>query len=497
MEIKSQPEITPGEFTRPHAVDSTVLVAYGTAQIVISRGCFYAIGFLASMILARGLGPANYGVYGLVMSVLLWIEQTSRSTIAQAVVILIPRENQNRIALQRTAVFLNALLYIFLFVFLWISAPLLSELFNLDGGAHLFRLAALDLPFFGMYVVYRGLLQGHQDFLSISIAEVLYSVIKLVGVLFLVVLWFSIPAALIVNILASIAAMLFLLSRISWGTFLPTYTFIRPLIRLALPLGVYMIAHQGLGNLDLWCVNALTPGKDAIGVGLYVAARTVAFVPSFILIGVSDAILPSLSRAIGEDNGVVSQQYVQGAVRFLWMTALPITLLFQLTGSELMTFLYLPAYGEGSNYLSVLVWAALLWAFVALFASILTARGETYLCAAVLFLLIPVSVSFNTFLIPAYKIVGAAYSSVFTALIGTIVLACFVYHRFGSLIKLHTLLKTVFAALLMGAMASQFQPTGILLAISYLGYLAVYGLVLIALGEVRQDDLCFLVAPRV
>jgi O-antigen/teichoic acid export membrane protein len=473
-----------------HRLTSTPrLVARGTAQSVLGRGCYFAFGYLATIILARGLGPVDYGVYGLIMSVLLWFEQTSKFTISPAVAILIPKEGHNPAALQQTALFLNFLLFILLFILLWLAAPLLADLFDLHGGANLFRLAALDLPFFGMYVLYRGVLLGHREFLSISTADVLYSVTKLGGIVLLLALWLSVPGALVVNVLASVGAMLFVMSRVSIKMLQPAYDLIGPLIRFALPLGLYMLGVQTIRNLDLWFLKVLSPGKEASTIGLYVAARNVAIVPSVILMVVSDVLLPSLSRALAKNDTELSRRYIQGGVRFLWILVLPIALLFMLTAQEIMVLLYSSSFGEGGIYLRILILYAVSLAFMDLFASALNARGQPYLSGAALFLLIPIALPVNIFLILPYGAVGAAYASALTGLLGAVTLGVLVYRRLGSLIRFRTLLNVMIAILLMAAIATQFTVTGPLLAIFYVGCLGIYGLGLVLLGEVTWEDL--------
>jgi O-antigen/teichoic acid export membrane protein len=463
--------------------------ARGTIQTVLSRGCYFAFGYLAMIILVRGLGPVDYGVYGLIMSVLLWIEQTSRFTISPAVAILVAGDGDKPTTVEQTALFMNFFLFLLLFVLLWFAAPLLADLFDLHGGTRLFRIAALDLPFFGIYVIYRGVLQGHQQFLPISIADVIYSLTKLAGILLLLTLWLSVPSVLIVNALASIAGMLFLLPRISVNMVAPVYDSIRRLARIALPLGIYMLTLQGFGYLDLWCLKVLNPSDDPTTLGLYVAARNVAFVPSFIFVGVSEVILPTLSGAVKKNEVLLSQHYVRGAVRFLWTTVLPVTVLFMLTARELMSLLYSSTFERGGIYLAVLVITALLFALIALLTSVLNVRGETRVCVGMMIALIVIALAINTLLIPTYGALGAAYSMAFASFLGVLVFGVLVHRQFGPLMKFHTFLRTVVAALLMAVLVCQFNVTGLLLAPFYLICLATYGLVLIALGEISRADL--------
>jgi O-antigen/teichoic acid export membrane protein len=490
MQGRSQGETAAGAFTCPHAVTSIGLIARGTAQNVLSRGCFFFFGYLGSIILARGLGPVDYGVYGLVMSVLLWVEQTSKFTIPPAAAILIPREEHNSTGLEHTALFLNCVLFITLFVLLWFAAPLLADLFDLHDGVNLFRIAALDLPFFGMYALYYRVLQGHRHFLSISVAELLYSVTKLAGIAFLLALWLSIPGALIVNVLASLGALLFALSRISIKVAPPDWNFIRPLTHFALPLGLYMLGLQTIGSLDLWFLKILNPSKEASTIGIYVAARNVALAPGVVLMVISDVLLPALSRALAQNDISLSRHYVQSGVRFLCIVVLPIVLLFMLTADEMMVLLYSTGFGEGGGlYLKVLIFYAMSLPFIDLFASALNAHGKPYRSGATLFLLIAVVLPFHVLLILSFGPVGAAYASALTGFLGAVTLGVIVYKRFGSLIRFRTFLNAMLAILLTAGIASQLTVTGPLLAISCLGYLAIYVFGLVLLGEITGEDL--------
>jgi lipopolysaccharide exporter len=489
MRIRSQDELLTGTFDRPRAVDSTHLIARGMAQNILSRGCFFAFGCLAAIILARGLGPKDYGVYGLIMSVLLWVEQTSKFMIPPAAAILISKEDHDPAGLQQTALFLNLLLFLFLFLLLWFAAPWLADLFDLYDGANLFRVAALDLPFFGMYAVYRGVLQGHRQFLSMSIGDVLHSATKLSGVLLLVALSVSVPGALIVNVLASVAGLLFVMSRISVNMLQPARSFIGPLIYFALPLGIYMLALQTIGTLDLWSLKMLSRGEASTTIGFYVAARNIAIVPGVILMVISDVLLPSLSQAVAGNDASLSRHYLQGGVRFLCIVSLPIAWLFMLGAEEIVVLLYSDSFRESAIYLRVLILYALSLPFVDLFASALSARGQPYLSGATLFVTIPVGALLNIFFILRYGAVGAAYASVLTGLLGVISLGFLVYKRFGSLIKLRTLSNATVAMLLVSAIASQFTGAGLWLGIFYLGCSGVYVLGLVLLGEVTRKDL--------
>jgi O-antigen/teichoic acid export membrane protein len=484
--------VTPERRPQAQTIDGSVavhraFVARGTAQNLLSRACVFAVGYLATIILARALGPAHYGVYGLIMSVLLWIEQTSRFTISPAAAILIPRGNHSAAALQQTALFLNLGLFLLLFVLLWCAAPFLADLFGLYDGADLFRVAALDLPFFGMYAVYYGVLQGRRDFLSIGIADVIYSSIKLAGILLLLGFWLSVPGALVINAVASAGVLVFLVTRVRISSLRPNYSLIRPFMRVALPLGLYMLALQTTANLDLWFLKRLNPGAEAT-IGMYVAARSVAMAPGVILMVVSDVLLPSLSHALGKNDVAAARRYLQGGVRLLCIVGLPIVLLVTLTAQEIMVLLYSSSFREGASYLPLLILYSLSLPFIDLFAASLSAHGQPLLGGITLSLVIPIAVVLDIGFILAYGPIGAAYASAVTGLLGVFALGLLVYRRFGSLIASRTLFNVTVAIVMMSAAVTQVTLTGAWLAIVAAGCLILYTGGLVGLGEVTWKD---------
>jgi O-antigen/teichoic acid export membrane protein len=468
--------------------------AHGTLFLAVGRACSYFLAYIATTILARILGPADYGFYGIIMSVLVWVEQIGRHSFSLAAAKMIPEQENDSVAIEQTAFFLNLILFFMLFGALLVTAPFLAELLQVPEGAGLFRIAALDLPIFGAYVLCLGVLQGRRDFAGMGIAESLYAAAKLVGVVLLVGLWLSVPGALIINIVASAAGLLFVICRVSIKITLPRNGLSAPLSYLALPIALFTAVHQITGVLDLWFLKIFDSAADARTVGFYVAARNMAKVPSFVLVSVSHVLLPSLSRALATKDVHLSQHYVQQAVRFLWLFILPVTLLIALTAESLTTLLFSEIYLEGARYLRILVISAAALAFGALFVSALNARGEAWLSGAVASLLLPVALLLNVFIIPRYGAFGAAWSSTITALLGALVFGVLVYKRFGSLFRLQTLLRTVIAALVMVALASQLTVTGPLLLLYYAGYMGVYALVLLFTGELTREDLRSLTA---
>ena len=462
--------------------------ARGILQGVVGRGLSFGCAYLATIILARKLGPEDYGTYGMVISVLLWIEQTGRFTIPPAAAKLIPEQHERAGAIQEAALIICLVLFTALGALLWLAATPLASLFDIgDEGARLFRVAALDLPIFGAYSVYRGVLQGHHEFLALSISDVIYAAGKLAAVIVLLAS-LTLPGALLTNIAASAAALLYVGLRTPIRVGRPASHIVRLLVRLALPLGVYMLMLQTITNLDLWSLKVFASTDDAATIGRYVAARNLAVVPGVVLMVVSDILLPSLSRALAANDVRASRMYIQGAVRFVSISMAPIVLILMVGADDFMALLYSGEFRPAGAYVRILVLYAVSLPFVDLFASALSASGKPYRGGVTLLSVIPVIVFLNVVLVGRYGAIGAAYGSALAGGLCTMALGIMVINRFGALMTPRTLINIVAAMLLM-ATAAHYASVYALPAWTYVGCLAIYGLALIALREIGRDDL--------
>lgn len=460
----------------------------GVLQGVAGRGISFVLAYIATILLARHLGPGEYGVYGVIISVLLWIEQTGRFAIPQAAAKLIPEDRNRAASVEEAALVLGALLFALLFVLLWVAAVPLADLFGLgERGIWLFRIAALDLPLFGLYAVYRGVLQGHRSFLSLSVADVVYTAGKLLAVVLVVTLWVSVSGALLTNLAASLCGLAYLVRRVTIRPRRPSGAAGRALAVLALPLGLYMLALQTVTSLDLWSLKMLDPGQSG-SVGVYVAARNLAVVPGVVLMVVSDILLPSLSRALASGEPHLPRMYIRGAVRFLLIVGIPAGFVLMWSAEDLMRLLYSQTFESGGRYVRVLVLYAAALPFMDLFASALSAKGEPYRGGVTLLFIVPFVLAVNVLLIRSYGPIGAAYGSAAAGLISAFVLGAQVARRFGSPVTRRTFSNVALASVSMAAVGWLDIAHSLPLAACTIG-LVVYALALIALREIGRADL--------
>ena len=386
------------------------------------------------MLLAREFGPVTYGAYGVIMSVVGGWKSRGRFAIPSATAKLVAETNTADAALERAALTVNLAVYAVLFVLLWVAAPWLASWFRIANGAFLFRIAAVDLPFFGAYAAYRAIHQGHRRFFQLGCSQVIYAITKLAGVLLLVRFGLSVENALLVNVAATIVGLTWLLpgGGLRWqGRWLEQ---VKPLASAATPIGLYYFVLGLRGELILWTLQAMSPSSEGAMIGVFVAAFNIARVPSTVLTRVTTVILPSLSRALALKDESLASRYIDRALRFGTMLYLPVCLILLAQPEKLIQWIFSKDFSGGVVILRCSSAREGLRVVHAMWAPSRWRRRSAQHSRRDHSALVP-SLAILILLIDLWGAAGAALSSVVTILASCVILGVFVWRRFGTLMN--------------------------------------------------------------
>ncbi len=425
--------------------------ARGTIALVLSRGGYFVLGYLAVVALARELGPAAYGIYSVIMALLVWLEESGRYAVPSAAAKLLAETSapSDRQALERSALALNLGVHVFFFLVLWVLAPGLASWFDIEDGVLLFRLAAIDLPLFGLYAATQAIHQGHRHFMLLGVSQVAYAFAKFAGVLSLMVIGVSLPKALVINVLSTIVGCAFLLpkSDLRWQG--QWFSKVSPLVAIAVPIGFYYFPLMLRSTLLLGTLQLLLPDSEDATIGILMAAVNIARVPAFALATVTVVILPSISGALARDDMVLARQYLQQALRFFAILFLPACFVLVVESEALMLFIYSEAFAGGGLLLGLLVVSEGLYTVQAILGSVLHAAGEMRKAAVVILLALMPYLGLLVVLTHIVGVVGAVWAAVVTPLLGIVVFGAMIRRRFGSLLPRHRVVKLALAGGLM------------------------------------------------
>jgi O-antigen/teichoic acid export membrane protein len=462
----------------------------GTRQLLIARASFIVSGSVVAIVLARGLGPSDYGVYGVLISLLTWLEMLGSAGIQGATAKLIPVHSSQVAAVEQTARFVLLALGVALFAACWAAAPAVEELFRIPGGTRLFRLAILDIPLATTYIAYQGILTGRRLFGPLSVSQAAFGIAKLVGVSILVVLGLSVASALVANAVATFAVLAYLFVRFPPKGFWPQRRLVKPLISLAIPIGVYLLAMQVLLRLDLWSLKRLWEGSGDV-VGQYVAALNLSRLLAVIPTVQSGVLFASISWAMTRNDERGARNHVREATRFALILAVPACVILGGEASGVMAVLFSSAYAEGGRFLFLQLLAFGLYALLDAFAQSLMAVGRQWRTAGVLVGLVPLVWLGNLVLIPRFGPMGAAVSLALGVLFGAVVLGLLARRRHGALFHWPTLAKVMAAGAVVGLLGHLVDVPGAWVLLEVAALAGVYLLLLWTFGELTVADLGF------
>lgn len=448
--------------------------------------CLTGCGYIVAVVLARSFGPVAFGVYGVVYSVLMASEQILRLGVPQALTKLIAGSGAvDTSKLEATGVMLGLLVSLAGFAVLWMIAPWLADWLKVENGSLLFRIAVLDIPFFGLYRVVVHILNGRRDFRTTGKVTCAYALTRTLGIILLVVTdSLSIEGALLVNVIASMVGLLLLLPRTGPRAFQPTLSERTQIMALALPILLSDVGIQCLLGVDLWLLSAFSTPLDAEIRGDYVAALSLARVPNLLTFVLASVLVPSIARALGTGDRDGAVRLVLGTTRVLTVLLLPCGALIVVNADELMALFFSESYRPGGRYLALLILGqGLGFTLLGALQAILIGTGDAAIAARRIFVGLAIAVALNLILIPIYGATGAAVAAIMSFAFTVLLVAQLVRRRMGVLLETRRALLALLASVFIAVAGWLIPAAGLMvllelavLGIAYLGLCWILGL---------------------
>lgn len=459
----------------------------GTVVILVARVVQLVSGFGVSVVLARGLGPVEFGIYGVVMSLLTWLERLINAGIPTAAATMMARMPERRTTVERSTRFLMVLYALPWFGLGWAFAPTIAERMDIPSGATLIRIALLNIPVMALYFAYEGVYGGRRAFSQQSLLHILQAVAKLVGVALLFLVGLTVAGSFVVHVAATVLAVLYVALRHRIGPGDSSVPVMRKLFRIAFPIGVYFVALSVLMSLSLWQLQA-AGGLHPEDVGYFVAGINLTRIMMMVPSSVSGVLFASLAWAISTSQPDLVTKYVQGAIRFGLIVMVPACVLLCANASEVMELLYGEEYASGGRILALLSIAFSMIAIFDVLFSALMAAGRMVLSAVVLIALVPLLYLLDAAWIASYGAVGAALASAVAMGIGALASFILTHRILAPPVRLATLGRVGVAGLVAGVASLLVSATGLWLLVE----LACAGILYLAIlwmsGEVSLHE---------
>ena len=464
-------------------------MARGTLYLMIAEVMFVLSGWAIHIVAGRILGKYFYGVFVLLLTLLTQYRIFLASGVHRAVAKYISEDPRFAPAVRRQALRLQFIAGWALCGLVWVIAPSLARLWQNAELVGYIRLTGFFFPIFGLYSVYRGVLNGMKLFGREALVSIVYSLLKVLF-LFVLIHYYGIAGAVTGYLVAIVGGMFlarFLAPSGSGETGAP-FPIMR-IVRFAVPVMLFSFIISLIQNIDLYFIRALIPppGTDSAN-SYYGCAQQFSKIPYMILFALSMTLFPNISSLTARPGGKQkAAQTIRKSLRAGLLLVLPVSCLIGGASSNLIEWVF-PTINGGGDALRVLIFGQTLLSFLFILTTILTAAGRPWLSFSLVGVTLGIDVILNYLLIPAYGITGAAAATTISSAVGAIAAAGAVRRNFRALVVPSSAVKITIASAIVFWLTLLINPARWMIPPVFLLLWAIYILLLLVFREIDKND---------
>lgn len=481
-------------------------LAKSTFWLVISEIIFNLSGYVIHSFVGRILGPADYGRYGLVVTlttmVIILIGNGIPTAMAKYISEYFETNPQMVLAIKRKAIFLQTILIGAITILFFLCAPLISYALGDNSLTPLFRISTLIIPAFAMASFYFSYYTGLHKFNTQSVLKTLRSVFKIAAIVGLAYA-FRVPGSIIGYALAAFSVFLiaFTLDQLKYTkeikkavktqNLASESTFeTKKLINYAWQIILFFLAYELLISIDLYLVKGILHNDYLTGI--YNASLTVGRIPYYIFYALTIMLLPVISKTTSENNQNETNAIIGQSMRLMTILLVPSVILISEFARPIIKIFYSAKYIEAAYPMSVLAYGVGFLTIFYVMSFVLNGAGKTKIPMWISIFGVILNTILNYILIKKFALVGSAIATTITSFAAMLAILYYIQRDFGIVIKLKSLLKIILAGIIM-FIASRFFDKGEFIFIIWSMILfAFYLLILYFLGEITKKDFIYL-----
>lgn len=461
------------------------LMLDGTLRIFVAEALLLPTGILTAAFLTRRLAPEGYGLFTLALTFIIWVEGALTALFARATVKFVGEIPEWQ-AVGTVVLRLHLLLSCGCAGILWLLAPLLATLLNEPLFAGYLRLAVLDLPFFSVAQVQRSILVGTGAFRPRALASAGRWIARLVIIVLLVEMGFSVQGALLGNACASLVEVLIGRCYIRPSPFRSSRFPARLLWPYALPLFFSAISLAIFTKLDVVLLKTL--GSTAAQAGVYGAAQNFSLLFEIFGFSFAPLLLSTLSRLLSVGDTQSAEVIGRNALR-VGVGLLPVAALLAGTAAEVVPLAFGSQFLPAAPLSAILIFGSYALLLIAITTALLTAVGKPHAAFWLTGPLVPLAIVGHLWLIPRFGPFGAVLVTTLVASGGALASILTVHHHWRILPPIGTAWRSLLVSVGTYCLAALWVTSGvwIFVKLSLLGIFGVFAFVV--LGEFSREEL--------
>ncbi len=480
-------DITSNSINKKRSFSKRESVARGTAFLLLAQAIFLINSYIMHVFLARLLGPSYYGLWGVIHSILVWVELILAAGVPMVLTKLYTDEKYSQESVYKNSLWLQLTVSIIMFVTLFLFSPMLGFLLNDASLVFYLRIAFIDIPFFGLLYLFYSVLRGNKLFLKLSTGIIIYTTVKTIAIVSLVLAGFSLVGALAGSISASIVAMIFtfFFMEIDKTHFVDKHVSKSKILKLVPYFIMFSLTSQFITHIDLWSVKSIL--RNNIITGYYNAASVISQAPGFVLLALSITLFPAVNNAIAKKDFKLANRYLIQAVRLICFLSFPLYSLFVASSRQLITFVFSKKFLPAWSIFDILLIGFILVIFIEVISTLMLALNDFKLLTFLMLSLSLLSFILNIILIPIFKAHGAAASTTITVFIG-VILGVFYFRNYKMKIPVPSIVKMLLASLIIFPVVQILAGDGLMLIPAYILGGIIYLLLLLLFREITMKD---------
>jgi len=459
----------------------------GALAVMTAQASVLVLGYLTHLWVGRLLGPGPYGIYGIVLSIQTIFGLFLTLGVPVAIARYVARDEEHARSILRQGSQLQVGIALVVALLMGLGSSAIATALGDSSLAALITFSAVVIFSQAAYPIYVQFFSGMHLFNRQALITTLYAVVKAIGALSLIYV-FGVYGAfagfLVGGVVAGIVGWWW--SRKVGGLaikHLPRTAFLKF-------AGMYVFILVGLQiliSLDLFMVKALL--HDNVQAGYYNAAVTLSRIPYMLLQALGFILLPSVARLTKPGTSAKDAvSFIAQTIRYLIMLIVPSVALAAATSKPLIRLFFSAEYTPAAPVLSVLMIGLGSLAFYLLLTNIVAGANKARVSLALTIGLVVLSAALGLWLIPRFGLVGAAWQTTISGLIGLIVLAIYTFRTFHIPVPWRTTCNVVIASAVSVSLTYFWIATPLTLIPQYLIVGLIYLALLWLLREIHDGD---------
>lgn len=459
----------------------------GSFALMTAQAVVLFLGYITHVLIGRFLGPASYGIYGIVLSVQTTFGIILTLGVPSAVARFVSQDEEYAKSILRHALKVQTITAVLLAVFMIPTAYIISTILQDITLTPYLLFISVVIFLQSFYPIYAQYLSGMHQFSKQAMLTAVYAVAKLTGalsLLFILGVFGAFAGFAIGGVVAAVVGWHF--TKFVGGTKEKTML----LSNFLAFAGVYVVTLAGLQllmSIDLFMVKTLL--KDDVQTGMYNAASTLARISYMLLQSITFVLLPSVSAltkpGASHEKAV---KFIKETLRYLIALIVPGVAIAASTSKQMLTLFFSTSYINAAPALTVLMIGIGMLSFYLLLSSIAAGAGRAGVGLFITIMMMMLSGTLGTFLIPEYGLIGAALQTTLSAAFGLLILVSYTLVIFKIVFPVVSTLNILIASSIAVLPTYVWDVPTLLLPAQYITLFGIYIGVLALLHEITNRD---------